>query len=81
MRKIVMLAAMATFTASLTANGGRQPGQAVTVCDQAGAYFIVEAPGECPGATMVGTITVVGENMLCIDLQGKNLIMDAVDGK
>lgn len=76
MRKIALLAAMAAFTATISANGGLQPGQAVTLCDEGGKYAIVAKPGECKGKASKGTITVVGGDMISIDMDGKNLIID-----
>ncbi len=76
MRKIALLAAMAVFSTTISANGGLQPGQAVTLCDEGGAYVIVATPDECKGTTSNGTITVVGGGMISIDMNGKNLIID-----
>lgn len=76
MRKIALLAALAAFSTTISANGGLQPGQAVTVCDDGGAYAIVTTPEECKGTPSNGTITVVGGDMISIDMDGKNLIID-----
>lgn len=76
MRKIALLAALAAFSTTISANGGLQPGQAVTLCDDGGAYVIVNTPEECKGTPSNGTITVVGGDMISIDMDGKNLIID-----
>ncbi len=71
-----MLAAVAAITTTMPDNGGRQPGQSVTICDDGGAYAIVAAPEDCKGAASTGVVTVVGQGQVSIDLGGKNLIID-----
>lgn len=76
MKTIAMLAAVAAITATLPQSGGRQAGQSVTICDDGGAYVIVDKVEDCQGAAASGVITVVGEDMVSIDMDGKNVIIN-----